>query len=384
MDSVVKKPIRILHIVGGMDTGGVETWLMHVLRRIDRSRYKFDFLVHADRPCFYDDEIRSLGCRIIPCLHPSRPLQFAINFLRILKNDGPYDVVHSHVHHFSGFTLLLARLAGVPMRVAHSHNDTSLNDGRARFWRRLYLRLGEFLIRHCATEGLACSERAAASLFGKNWEHDPRWRVLYCGIDLEPFAASVSRDEVRRELGIPSGAFVVGHVGRFSEQKNHNFLLDVFAEVVRNEPKVRLLLVGDGPLREKVEKKAEGMGLSDKVIFAGVRSDVSRLMLGAMDVFVFPSHHEGLPLALIEAQAAGLSAVISGAISHEIVLVPELVKALSLNEGEIVWARAVTDSEHSRRTGEKALLSVKDSRFNVIHSATELCELYLLQANRKG
>src|SRR5208283_2990654 len=128
-----KRPMRILQIVSGMDTGGVETWLMHILRRIDRDRYRFDFLVHTTKPCFYDDEIKSLGCRIIPCLHPSRPWQYAWNFFRLLKEHGPYDVVHTHVHHFSGFTLMLAHLAGVPMRIVHSHSDTSLIDGRVGF-----------------------------------------------------------------------------------------------------------------------------------------------------------------------------------------------------------------------------------------------------------
>jgi hypothetical protein len=113
-----KRPIRILHVVGSLDTGGRETWLMHVLRRIDRDRYQFDFLTHATKPCFYDDEIKSLGCRILPCLqHSSRPWQYAWDFLRILKEYGPYDVVHSHVHHFSGLPLMLAHHAGVPVRI---------------------------------------------------------------------------------------------------------------------------------------------------------------------------------------------------------------------------------------------------------------------------
>ena len=275
-----KRPMRILHVVSGMDTGGVETWLMHVLRRIDRDRYRFDFLTHTTKSCFYDDEIKSLGCRIIPCLHPSRPWQYAWNFFRILKEYGPYDVIHIHVHHFSGFTLMLAYLAGVPMRIVHSHSDTSLIDGCVGFWRKFYLRSAEWLIRHCATKGLACSVLAAANLFGKDWERDPRWRVFYCGIDLGPFESPVDSSQVRRQLGIGPDAFVIGHVGRFVELKNHDFLLDVFAEVVRRKPNACLLLIGDGPLQEAIVQKTKRLGLTDKVVLRGHASGRSTFDAG--------------------------------------------------------------------------------------------------------
>ncbi|MGD0041301.1 MAG: glycosyltransferase, partial [Isosphaeraceae bacterium] len=223
MDAVKRKttPIRILHVVGGMNRGGIETWLMHVLRHIDREMYRMDFLVHTARPCAYDTEIWDLGSRIIPCLHPSRPWWYARNFFRALHAFGPYDIVHSHVHHFSGLVLRLAHRAGVLMRIAHSHNDASPVDGRARLPRRLYLRLMERWIAHHATLGLAASPEAAASLYGPHWADDPNRRVLYCGIDLAPFRSLLDGAAVRREFGIPDGAYVVGHVGRFFPQKNH-------------------------------------------------------------------------------------------------------------------------------------------------------------------
>jgi len=376
MKEVEKKSIRILHIVSGMDTGGVETWLMHVLRRIDRARFQFDFLTHTNKHCFYDDEIRSLGCRIICCMSSSRLWSYARNFRSILKEHGPYDVVHSHVHHFSGFTLMLARYFGVPKRIAHSHSDTSLNDGRAGFWRKFYLRSTKWLIRRNATIGLACSSQAATNLFGKDWNNNSRWRVLYCGIDLDPFESLVDRVEVRQELGIPSDAFVLGHVGRFTEEKNHDFLLDIFEEVIRREPNAYLLLVGDGPLRKAIEQKAQRLNLIGKIRFAGVRPDVPRLMLGAMDVFVFPSHHEGLPLVLVESQAAGLPAVISEAVPVEAIVIPGLIKTLSLKDGVAIWAQAVANSMNFRQHSSESQQLVSNSRFNVIHSATELCNVY--------
>jgi glycosyltransferase involved in cell wall biosynthesis len=371
-----KKVIRILHVVGGMDTGGVETWLMHVLRRLDRDRYRFDFLAHTAKPCFYDEEIRSLGCRIIPCPHPSRPWQYARDFLRVLNEHGPYDVVHSHVHHFSGFTLMLAKTAGVPVRIAHSHNDTSLNESRAGIVRKFYLRSTRWLIRRCSTRGLACSGLAAVNLFGKDWEGDPRWRILNYAVDFDPFMKPVDRAHVRRELSIPLDAFVMGHVGRFAPQKNHDFLLDVFSEFYRREKSAYLLLVGDGDLRAELVEKTKRLGLTDKVIFSGVRPDIARLMLGAMDVFVFPSHHEGLGLVVVEAQAAGLPVVMSDTVPVEAIIIPPLIKTLSLQKDSSIWVQAVADCKDLRFINGKTQQCVLDSKFNVVYGVNELTRAY--------
>jgi len=336
-----KRQIRVLHVVGGMNRGGAETWLMHVLRHIDRDRFRFDFLVHTDKPCAYDDEIRDLGSKIIPCLVPSQPWRYAVNFTRILKEYGPYDAVHSHVHHYSGFVLWLAERAGIPIRISHSHNDTSQYDSKAGIIRKVYLRITERLVGQYATNGVACSDKAAAALFGPEWKKNGRQRILYCGVDLRPFSETVVSAQVRRELGIPIDAYVVGHVGRFSEVKNHVFLLDIVRCMVEHDPNVRCLLVGDGPLRQEIEEKVNQLGLKDKVIFTGLRSDVPRLMLGAMDVFLLPSLYEGLPLVLIEAQAAGLPITVSNSVTKEIDVVPGLLTWLSLSESASVWAEAI-------------------------------------------
>ncbi|MFZ5829535.1 MAG: glycosyltransferase family 1 protein [Planctomycetota bacterium] len=334
------KRVRVLHVVGGMNRGGVETWLMHVLRNIDRGRFQLDFLVHTEEPCAYDEEIRALGSRIIPCLHPQRPWQYARQLRRILREEGPYDVVHSHVHHFTGWVLKVAHAAGVPKRIAHCHNDTSAADGRSGLVRQVYLRYMERLIRKHATAGLTCSRLAAPSLFGENWERDARWSVLHCGVDMRLFGEPVDRAEVRRELGLPADAFVVGHVGRFTPQKNHKFLVHVFSECVKIQPQARLLLIGSGPLRNDVERQVADLGLSQSVVFAGLRSDVPRALKGAIDCFLFPSLHEGLPVSLIEVQCAGVRSVISDSITREGVFERNCTSLpLTCNASE--WARAV-------------------------------------------
>jgi len=373
-----QRPIRILHVVGGMNRGGVETWLMHVLRHIDRDRFQMDFLVHTEKPCPYDDEARALGSKIIPCLSPSKPWLYGRNFKRILREYGPYDIVHSHVHHFSGYVLYLAKQAGVPVRIAHSHNDTSAIDAKAGLHRRLYLTLTKWLIDRYATLCLAASYKVVTVLFNQAWKTDSRCRILYCGVDLTPFRDLVDSVAVRAEFGIPADAFVVGHVGRFEKQKNHKFLIDIVAEIAKREPKMHLLLIGDGSLRSEIQKKVINHGLANRVTFAGLRPDVPRLMLGVMDLFLLPSIHEALGLVLIEAQAAGLPCVFSDVIPEEADAVKLLVRRISLSKSASDWAEAAISarSAASAITQADTLPVLENSPFNIAVSVQKLTEVY--------
>jgi glycosyltransferase involved in cell wall biosynthesis len=361
-----------------MNRGGVETWLMHVLRHIERDRFQMDFVVHTTESCAYDEEIHALGSKIIPCLHPSQPLLYARNLHRILRAYGPYDIVHSHVHHYSGYVLRLARRAGVPTAIAHSHNDISSLQAQAGWFRRLYLALTASWVARYATLGLACSGKAAASLFGANWQTHTHRLVLPYGIDLTRFQDAVAKDTVRAELHIPADAFVIGHVGRFDEQKNHSFLLEIAAELVKKEPKTRLLLVGDGSLHSEIAAKVQQLGLSENVIFAGIRSDVPRLMLGAMDVFLFPSLYEGLGLVLVEAQAAGLPCIFSDVVPQEADIVKPLVKRISLSQSALKWAKEILQQRDAISTinQSEALALVKNSPFNIENSVKQLEKIY--------
>lgn len=377
-----KCPIRILQVVGGMNRGGIETWLMHMLRHIDRDRFCIDFLVHTTKPCAYDEEIRSFGSLIIPCpLDRRRPWVYAANFKQILREYGSYDIIHSHVHHFSGYVLRLAKQAGVPFRIAHSHNDTSSQEANARWYRRWYRRLTEWWINRHATGTLGCSRKAAADLFGVNWETDLRCRILYYGIDFTPFHKFVDPLAVRAEFGIPPDTFVIGHVGRFVKQKNHPFLIEIAAEVAMREPKMRLLLLGEGVLQPEIERKVELMGLGDRVIFAGVRPDIPRLMRGAMDAFLFPSLHEGLGLVLVEAQAAGLPCLFSDVVPEEADVVNPLVQRLSLSQPASEWAQVLLNYRDAAAamTQSDALAQVEISPFNIETSVKQLERIYQAQ-----
>ena len=373
--------IKVLQFVGSMDYGGVETWLMHVWRHIDRTKFQFDFCFTKPQPGAYAPQIEALGGRMVACrLNQRNPFGFARRF-RALLRAGQYSVVHSHVHHFSGFVIRLAHRAGVPMRIAHSH---STSDGKGCGPSRiLYRALMKHWIRKYATHGLAASEAAAETLFGTAWRSDARFRIMHCGIDLGPLRQEVSREEVRRELGIPLDARVVGHVGSFRPPKNHAFLLEIAAEVVKLRAEVRFLLLGDGPLRPQMEAMARDLGIEKNVIFAGARSDVPRLMLGAMDLFVFPSLWEGLGIVLVEAQAAGLRCVCSDAVPPEAAVVPDVVRYVRLSAGAGEWAAVVLRTlEYGRLREAGALELIAKGDFNVQKSCQDLIGLYGQVAGR--
>jgi glycosyltransferase involved in cell wall biosynthesis len=372
-----RPPVRILHVVGMMDRGGAETWLMHILRNIDRNSFQMDFLVNTTAACAYDEEILALGSRIIPCTGPSNPLTYARKFKQVLRDYGPYDIVHSHIHHYNGYILKLAEEAGIPIRVCHSHIDSTALEAKASWLRRLYLKLMSHWIDRYATIGLGCSDLASANLFGQNWKTDPRWQSYYYSMDLTPFAAAIDPQSLRAELGIPASAFVVGHVGRFEDQKNHTFLVDIFAEVLKREPQAYLLLIGKGTLQPAIEQQVSAQGLEGHVIFAGVRPDVPRVMRGAMDAFVMPSLCEGLPLVGIEVQAAGLQTFLSEAITAEVCIVEPLVQRLSLSQSAEVWAQAILRSRQDAAIDRvKALNIVQQSPFNIPVGVARLMKIY--------
>jgi glycosyltransferase involved in cell wall biosynthesis len=250
-------------------------------------------------------------------------------------------------------------------------------DVDASLLRRTYRMLMKRWMDRYATERLACSHEAGLDLFEGEGGGRPSWRVLPCGVDLEPFRKPVERTSVRAELGIPEEARVIGHVGRFAEQKNHRFLIEILAEVARCDPKVYLLLVGDGPLRAEVEREVTRRSLQERVVFTGIRADVPRLMLGAMDVFVFPSRYEGLGLAAVEAQAAGLPCVLADTLPPEADLVAGLVRRLPLGDPS-VWAGAILEAAHKPRAvgGDQALAAVRRSPFDLRTAVEALQRVY--------
>jgi glycosyltransferase involved in cell wall biosynthesis len=367
------RPIKILHCLGTLDPGGVETWLLRVLGSIDRDQFQFDFCTLGDRKGLYADEMEQLGAKVIRC-----PLaeywSFGSRFNSLLKA-CQYQVVHSHVHLFSGVLLRWARARGVPIRVAHSHTsyDEYSDKTLRRYYRGLMLR---WIQRHC-THGLAASHIAAEELFTKSWPEDDRFKVLHCGIDLALFQDSFDKDQLRNELGIPLDAPVVGHVGGFVKPKNHRFLLEIAGTILKMRPDIHFLFVGDGPLRAEIETQSRSAGISSNIHFAGTRTDIARLMRACMDAFILPSLWEGFGLVLIEAQAAGLPCIVSNAVSVETFIFHKQMFRLPLSEGKNEWATKTIDALSLRPiTSPVAIETLKQTDFCIHRSTAELANLY--------
>jgi len=323
-------PIRIGHVLGKMNGGGVEAMVMNYYRHIDKSKIQFDFIVDRDSTHVPRTEIRELGGRIfeIP------PYQQVYNYnreLTALFKENRYQIVHSHINALSVFPLNAAKKAGVPIRIAHSHS-TSVPGETAKNIIKNSLRPFSKVY---PTHYCSCSRSAGEWLFGKGVMQTSRLNIVNNGIAVETFLFDKQeRLSVRKELGL-SGKFVIGHTGRLCFQKNQEFLLRLLAESLEKVPEAVLLLLGDGPDQTKLIKLAEDLGVTAKILFLGNQSDVHRYY-HAMDVFAFPSRYEGFGISAIEAQASGLPVLLSDKVPKEACLT-EKCEVLSIEEGVNPW-----------------------------------------------
>lgn len=306
--------IRVLQVFHGMDCGGAETMIMNLYRHIDRSKVQFDFLVHTTKKCFFDEEIRQLGGNIysVPYYKITNGKQYKTTLDVFFKAHPEIRIVHGHLGSCAHIYLQKAKQYGCYV-IAHSHNTKP----KGFSLKNCLYRLFTYKTRKVADYFFGCSVAAAEYRFGKKIAHSNRCGILKNAIDVNKFSYSdIYRNEIREEFNL-GNKFVVGHVGRFNTQKNHTFLIDVFKAVHDQRPDSVLMLVGVGDLMSMIKQKVESFGLNESVIFAGLRSDVHKMM-SAFDVFLFPSLYEGLPVTLVEAQAAGLPVVCSDVITNEI------------------------------------------------------------------
>ncbi len=313
--------IRILQVVGAMKRAGVETWLMRVLRSIDRDKFDLSFLVHTREEGELEEEIRDLGSTVYRQIVPKRSLSYAASLKALLRESGPWHSIHSHEHQFSGVILRAAEAAGVRQRIAHCHNDTSLRDGPSNPPRFFYRKLMASLVWKHGTHGIACSELAAPSVFGDEWKRFPHMTILPCGIALDEFSRAPDA-ALRASLGLPAGRHIVGHVGRFELQKNHARIVEVAELTKARSLPYHFLLVGDGTLKPSIQQKIDEKGLRGWVTILPNRPDIATLMRAAMDSFIFPSNWEGLGVVLLEAQASLLPCLLSTRVPGDANLFP--------------------------------------------------------------
>lgn len=360
--------IRILHVVTYMGRGGLETMLMNYYRHMDRSKVQFDFLVHRDFEADYDEEIRNLGGKIyrVSRLVPWSSV-YRQELKRFFKMHTEYKIVHVHQDCLSSVALQCAKECGIPVRIAHSHSSSAVRNIKYPI-KLYYMRK----IPQYATHLFSCGQQAGDWMFSGH-----TYRIVRNAIDVKKYLYSYNKEQsVRTELKL-DGKRVIGHVGNFTPAKNHTFLLDIFQELLTEEKNVCLLLVGGGEEKAVIQEKANMMGIEDKVIFTGVRSDVDQLMQ-AMDVFVFPSLYEGLPVTMIEAQAAGIPCIISDRVSEECIVTKGLVSSVSLEESPKIWAEKIL--QRSKKIDENHGCEIKEAGYDIVTSAKELELFYLQQA----
>ncbi|MEK5214647.1 glycosyltransferase family 1 protein [Psychrobacillus sp. FSL H8-0487] len=362
--------IRILHIVTKMDAAGIETLLMNFYRNIDRTKVQFDFLTHRSEKGFYDDEISELGGRIytVPAINPFKHQQYLNSLDEFFDNHREYKIVHSHINTYSMYPLRAAMKAGVPIRIAHSHIANVPFDLKTPF--RIYTKSK---LTKYSTHNFACSEMAGLWLFGREIASNGTFKVINNSIDASKYVYNeVTQKNIRKQMDI-EGKFVIGHIGRFSKQKNHFFLVDIFHEIYKKDPNSVLVLIGEGPLQSSIEKKIEELKLKESVIFTGVSTNVNEL-LQVMDVFVFPSRFEGLGIVAVEAQAAGVPCIVSEYIPEE-AFITNIIEKISLSKSPNEWANAILKLGNHKK--KNTLQEINKAKFDIAEQKNELEYFYL-------
>lgn len=346
-----------------MDRAGLETMLMNYYRNIDRNQIQFDFLTHRPTAGEYDEEIRQLGGHIYhaPRLYPQNyPAYF--KWMRNFFAEHPeYKIVHSHIDAMSYLPLLAAKKANIPVRIAHSHNTAIDKD-----FKYLLKQFFRSRINAVTTHRLACGQRAGEFLF-----HGAEFAVLPNAVDASNlyFNGDI-RKKKRDELGI-GDCFLVGHVGRFSQQKNHRFLIDIFKKILAQRESAVLLLIGSGENENEIRDYVSSLGLTEKVLFLGSRSDVAQLYQ-AMDVFILPSLFEGIPLVGIEAQFADLPCFFSDTVPKE-VMFSDKVQFLSLSQSAQQWAENIVAVDQTRNSYRDC---ISNSPYDIKKAYKKLMDLY--------
>ncbi len=373
------RKIHILQVMGSLDIGGMETVAMNIVRFSDPERFQFDMLVYGDKEYAHEPEARALGCRVIHVPFPrENPTAFFKNLKKLLREDGTYDIVHSHLLHNSGIVMKAAADVGVPVRIAHCHtNRLKKNPSRIR---RVYERLMLGVIKKYATHYYACSVRAGEYLHGRDFTKVGH--VMSNGVNLQDF--SYDPEEVARykkELGVQD-CKLIGQVGNLKPVKNHQFSLEVFAKLRRQRQDVKLLIIGGGPLEEEVRQQIRSLSLEDAVIMLGKRTDVLSL-LNVIDVYLMPSIHEGVSVALMEAQTAGLPCVVSDTACAPEVRVTDQITALRLDADKALWVEALQNAlEQPRYTDSHQ--AVRQHGYHVPDIIAGLDEEYIRYVEATG
>ena len=343
------KQIRVLQYIGSLNIGGSQTMIMELYRNIDRNKIQFDFIVDKKEDVYFQKEIENLGGKVyfLPNYTGKNHFSYKKAWNNFFVKHNEYKIIHSHVRSTASIVLKIAKKNGL-ITIAHSHN-TSNGEGFSSVIKKIL----QYRIRSVADYFFGCSKESCIWLFGKRIANSEKCFVLNNSIYTDKFLYNLeTRNKIRKELNLDD-KYVIGHVGRYAPVKNHTFLLDVFYELQKKHDNAYLLLVGDeSEVKKEIQNKIKSLNIESKVLVLSNRNDVFEL-LQAMDVFVMPSLYEGLPVTLIEAQAAGLPIIISENITDE-VIITKLVSKLSLTDDIGVWVQKIETLENFERYNTKS------------------------------
>ncbi|MGD0262274.1 MAG: glycosyltransferase [Verrucomicrobiota bacterium] len=386
------RPIRVLHSLGSLRRGGIETWLINVLRQ-RHPQMQMDFILQEAPGTGgdYEREALAAGCVI----HHYTPASWITKRLRILGlapadltlrdvlRAGNYDALHVHGEEFIGDTVKQAAHAGTPVRVTHCHHTMLARGKRGpEMWVRSvrHRTIERNLTLRYATDLVACGRDAGRLMLGDAWGKDPRCQVIYCGVTLGAFERALSqttRAELLARYALPPDAKVIGHAGSMGPVKNHSFLVRIFAELAKRDPRYYLFMAGDGRLRPTIEKQVRAFGLYDRARMPGLVADIPELMIHLFDVHVLPSLAEGLPVVVIEASAAGLFTVCSNTITSELgEHLPGHLEYVSLAAPVATWADAVEAGLRRRMLPKQAWGTVRSTPLCIESSVEALVAMY--------
>lgn len=360
----MKEVLRVLHIVSGLEQGGIEKVLENYYKYIDKSNVQFDFITHRPEG-LVEKNIADLGCKIYHIsFRRKHPIRSAIETYNILKK-YPYSIIHIHGNIEILPELLVCRICKVKVRIAHSH----ICHSEAKWLTKVINKVASFFIKLLATDYFACGMLAGKWAYGENFIKYPASYIMYNAIEQEIFSYNFLWRQKMRKDNCIDGAIVIGHIGRFSEQKNQLKVLSIFKEIVNKQPNALLVFIGDGPDKDLVFNEVQKLGLGFHVLFWGIRNDIANC-LQMMDILVFPSKWEGLPVVLIEAQLTGLPCVISSRITEE-VIITDIVSRMDINADDVEWADKVlsTYENYNRKTPEKTKLT---EMYNIKTQAKQL------------
>lgn len=368
-------PIRVLHIFTILNRGGAESMVMNYYRHMDREKVQFDFLVHRAEIGVFEEEITKLGGKIyrLPAINPLAPQKYYKQFEHFL-DQHPYKIIHSHINTFSFYPLKVAKEMGVPVRVAHAHTTTQSLTPKFVIKRPteaikiLFKGLNKHAVKRQATHLFSCGKKAGDWLFGKD-----SYEIIPNAIDVSKYVYDKERGATIRAKFKLENQFVVGHVGNFTHPKNYPFILKVFKQVKSQHINSKLVLIGGGPMEAEIKDLAKSLAIFDDILFLGIRKNIPDL-LQMMDVFIFPSHYEGLPVTLVEAQAAGIKIFASNAISDEVAMTEDLF-FLDLTDSPESWANRILDfCNYYRRDNS---IPLQEKGYDVVSSSKALEQFYL-------